>query len=423
MSKKKYLSRLCDTELQLALKSAGAVLIEGAKWCGKTSTANNAAKSVVYMQDPDNTQSYQVMADTKPSLLLKGNNPRLIDEWQVAPVLWDAVRFEVDKRAERGLFILTGSAVPPENVTAHTGTGRISRMIMRPMSLFESLESNGQISIGALFNGKQKETDAISDLTIEQIAFLICRGGWPASIGQEKETALRMARDYVEAIIHQDISRVDNIEKNPERVRLLLRSLARNISTTANYQTIKQDIEATDISISDKTISTYINALRRIFVVEDINAWSPSLRSKTAIRTSEKRHFVDPSLATAVMRINPEGVLADFEYFGFLFESLCTRDIRIYAQANDADVFHYRDKTGLEADLIIRQRNGKWAAIEIKLGNKQIEEAAQNLLTLRAKIDEEKMGKDAFLMIVTGGQYAYQRNDGIWVVPIGCLRD
>lgn len=423
MSKKKYLSRLCDTELQLALKSAGAVLIEGAKWCGKTSTANNAAKSVVYMQDPDNTQSYQAMADTKPSLLLKGNNPRLIDEWQVAPVLWDAVRFEVDKRAERGLFILTGSAVPPENVTAHTGTGRISRMIMRPMSLFESLESNGQISLGALFNGKQKETEAISDLTIEQIAFLICRGGWPASIGQEKETALRMARDYVEAIIHQDISRVDNIEKNPERVRLLLRSLARNISTTANYQTIKQDIEATDISISDKTISNYINALRRIFVVEDINAWSPSLRSKTAIRTSEKRHFVDPSLATAVMRINPEGVLADFEYFGFLFESLCTRDIRIYAQANDADVFHYRDKTGLEADLIIRQRNGKWAAIEIKLGNKQIEEAAQNLLTLRAKIDEEKMGKDSFLMIVTGGQYAYQRNDGIWVVPIGCLRD
>ena len=423
MSKKKYLSRLCDTELQLALKSAGAVLIEGAKWCGKTSTANNAAKSVVYMQDPDNTQSYQVMADTKPSLLLKGNNPRLIDEWQVAPVLWDAVRFEVDKRAERGLFILTGSAVPPENVTAHTGTGRISRMIMRPMSLFESLESNGLISIGALFNGKQKETDAISDLTIEKIAFLICRGGWPASIRQERETALRMARDYVEAIIHQDISRVDNIEKNPERVRLLLRSLARNISTTANYQTIKQDIEATDISISDKTISTYINALRRIFVVEDINAWSPSLRSKTAIRTSEKRHFVDPSLATAVMRINPEGVLADFEYFGFLFESLCTRDIRIYAQANDADVFHYRDKTGLEADLIIRQRNGKWAAIEIKLGNKQIEEAAQNLLALSAKIDEEKMGKDSFLMIVTGGQYAYQRNDGIWVVPIGCLRD
>lgn len=423
MSKKAYLPRLCDAELQLALQSSGAVLVEGAKWCGKTSTASKAAASVVYMQDPDNTQAYQAMADTKPSLLLKGNNPRLIDEWQVAPVIWDAVRFEVDKRAERALFILTASAVPPESVIAHTGTGRISRFTMRPMSLFESLESNGQISLRALFNGKQEITDAVSELTIEKIAFVLCRGGWPASIGQKTETGLRMARDYVEAIIHQDVSSVDNIEKNPERVRLLLRSLARNISTTATYQTIKQDIEATDTSISDKTISSYINALRRIFVVEDVPAWSPSLRSKSAIRTTEKRHFVDPSLATAVMRINPEGVLADFEYFGFLFEALCTRDLRIYAQANDADVFHYRDKTGLEADLIVRLRDGRWAAIEIKLGNKQIEEAATNLLALRAKIDDEKMGKDSFLMIVTGGQYAYQRKDGIWVVPIGCLRD
>lgn len=423
MSKKSYLPRLCDAELQLALQSAGAVLIEGAKWCGKTSTASKAAASVVYMQDPDNTQAYQKMADTKPSLLLKGNTPRLIDEWQVAPVLWDAVRFDIDKRAERGLFILTGSAVPPENATAHTGTGRISRFTMRPMSLFESLESNGQISLRALFGGQQLITEALSELTIEKIAFVLCRGGWPASIDQKSETALRMARDYVEAIIHQDVSRVDNVEKNPERVRLLLRSLARNISTTANYQTIQQDIEATDISISDKTISSYINALRKIFVVENIPAWSPSLRSKSAIRTTEKRHFVDPSLATAVMRLNPEGVLADFEYFGFLFESLCTRDIRIYAQANDADVFHYRDKTGLEADLIVRLRDGRWAAIEIKLGNKQIEEAASNLLALRAKVDDDKMGKDSFLMIITGGQYAYQRKDGIWVVPIGCLRD
>jgi len=423
MSKNSYLSRLCDTELQLALQSSGAVLIEGAKWCGKTSTASKAAGSVVYMQDPDNTQAYQAMADTKPSLLLKGENPRLIDEWQVATVLWDAVRFEVDQRAERGLFILTGSAVPPENVTAHTGTGRISRFTMRPLSLFESLESNGEISLGALFNGKQKDTGAVSELTIEKIAFVLCRGGWPASIKQQGATALRMARDYVEAIINQDISRVDNVEKNPERVRLLLRSLARNISTTANYQTIKQDIEATDISISDKTISSYINALRRIFVVEDLPAWAPSLRSRLAIRSTEKRHFVDPSIATAVMRINPEGVLADFEYFGFLFEALCTRDVRIYAQANDADVFHYRDKNGLEADIIVRLRDGRWAAIEVKLGNKQIEEAAKNLLLLRSKIDEEKMGKASFLMIITGGQYAYQRKDGIWVVPIGCLRN
>lgn len=423
MSKKPYLSRLCDAELKLALQSAGAVLIEGAKWCGKTSTAGKAARSIVYMQDPDNTKAYQAIADTKPSLLLKGETPRLIDEWQVAPVLWDAVRFEVDQRAERGQFILTGSAVPPDNVTAHTGTGRISRLMMRPMSLFESLESNGQISLRALFDGTQADNASLSDLSIEKIAHVLCRGGWPASIDLKGVPALRMAMDYVEAIINQDVSRVDGVEKNPERVRLLLRSLARNISTTANYQTIKKDIEATDVSISDKTIGTYINALRRIFVVDDLPAWAPSLRSKTAIRTTAKRHFVDPSIATSVMRTNPEGILKDFEYFGFLFEALCTRDIRIYAQANDGDVFHYRDKSELEADLIVRLRDGRWAAIEVKLGNKQIEDAAENLLALKAKIDEEKMGKSSFMMIITGGEYAYCRKDGIWVVPIGCLKD
>lgn len=423
MSKKTYLPRLCDAELKLALQSIGAVLIEGAKWCGKTSTAAKVAKSIIYMQDPDNSISYQQMADTKPSLLLNGATPRLIDEWQVAPVLWDAVRFQVDQRVEKGQFILTGSAVPPENVTAHTGTGRISRLMMRPMSLFESNESNGEISLKSLFDGQQKDTFAESKLTIEKIAFLVCRGGWPASIYLEGIPALRMARDYVEAIINQDISRIDNVEKNSERVRLLLRSLARNIATIANYQTIKDDIEATDISISDKTIAAYINALRRIFVIEDLPAWAPSLRSKTAIRTSEKRHFVDPSIATAVMRTNPEGILADFEYFGFLFEALCTRDIRIYAQVNDGDVFHYRDKSGLEADLIVRLRDGRWAAIEVKLGQKQIDAAAENLLALNAKIDVEKMGKASFLMIITGGQFAYQRKDGVWVVPIGCLKD
>ena len=423
MSKKAYLARLCDAELKFALQSSGAVLIEGAKWCGKTSTASKAAESMVFMQDPDNASSYHAMSDTKPSLLLKGATPRLIDEWQVAPILWDAVRFQVDQRTERGQFILTGSAVPPENETAHTGTGRISRLKMRPMSLYESKESSGQISLRALFEGNQIDDGVMSELTIEKIAYVLCRGGWPASIDIEELPSLRMAMDYVEAIINQDVSRVDGVEKNPERVRLLLRSLARNIATTATYQTIKEDVEATDISISDKTINTYINALRRIFVVEDLPAWAPSLRSKTAIRTTEKRHFVDPSIATAVMRINPEGVLSDFAYFGFLFESLCTRDVRVYAQANDGDVFHYRDKSGLEADLIVRLHDGRWAAIEVKLGNKQIEEAALNLLALKSKIDEEKMGNAAFLMIITGGLTAYQRKDGVWVVPIGCLKD
>jgi uncharacterized protein len=422
MNEKPYLLRLCDKELQLALQSSGAVLIEGAKWCGKTRTASNAAKSILYMQDPDNTASYQAMADTKPSLLLKGEIPRLIDEWQMAPVLWDAVRFEVDKSGNAGQFILTGSAVPTDNVTAHTGTGRFSRLLMRPMSLFESNESNGTVSLGELFDGNQT-IEAMSDLTIEKIAFVLCRGGWPASVGKNETSALRMSRDYIEAVINHDVSRVDDVEKNPERVRLLLRSLARNVSTLASIQTIKNDIEATDISISDKSISLYLNALRRIFVVEDLPAWLPSMRSKTAIRTSSKRHFVDPSIATAVLRTNPDGLLNDFKTFGFLFESLCTRDIRIYAQAIDGDVFHYRDKSGLESDLIVRLKDGRWAAIEVKLGNKQIEEAAQNLLALKAKIDEDKMGQASFLMIVTGGQYAYCRNDGVLVVPFGCLRD
>jgi len=423
MKKKNYLLRLCDVELQMALKSSGAVLIEGAKWCGKTSTATHASESVVYLQDPDHAKAYQAIADTKPSLLLKGTTPRLLDEWQVAPVLWDAVRFEVDQRTEPGQFILTGSAVPMESETAHTGTGRISRIKMRTMSLFESKESNGQISLSALFDEKQENIGALSDLTIEKMAFILCRGGWPASISIEGIPACRMAIDYVEAIINQDVSRVDNVEKNPERVRLLLRSLARNISTTSTFQTIRKDMEATDIGLSDKTIQTYMNALRRIFVIEDLPAWAPSLRSKTAIRTSEKRHFVDPSIATAVLRTNPNGILADFTFFGFLFEALCTRDIRIYAQAIDGDVFHYRDKSGLEADLIVRLRDGRWAAIEVKLGTRQIEDAAKNLLTLKSKINEESMGKESFLMILTGGQYAYQRKDGIWIVPIGCLKN
>jgi len=421
MNKDQYLPRICDSELQNVLTAMGAVLIEGAKWCGKTSTAANVAKSTLFMQDPDNAPSYQQMADTKPSLLLKGDNPRLIDEWQMSPVLWDAVRYEVDQRGQTGQFILTGSAVPADNLTAHTGTGRFARILMRPMSLYESKESNGTVSLADLFDGKT-DIDGMSDLSIEQIAFVLCRGGFPATIGKPDKTALRMSVDYVEAIINQDISRVDGVEKNPNRVRLLLRSLARNIATTASMQTILKDVESTEISISDKTFSAYYNALRRIFVIETMPAWSPSLRSKTSIRTSPKHHFVDPSIATAVMRINPAGVLKDFEYFGFLFEALCARDIRIYAQNNDGDVFHYRDKNDLEADMIVQLRDGRWGAIEVKLGNDLIEQAAENLLKLKEKIDTDKMREPSFLMVLTGGQFAYRRKDGVLIVPIGCLK-
>ena len=417
-----YLPRICDTELQNALATMGAVLIEGAKWCGKTTAASNIARSTLFMQDPDNARSYHEMADTKPSLLLKGETPRLIDEWQMSPVLWDAVRFEIDKRRSTGQFILTGSAVPVDNVTAHTGTGRFARILMRPMSLYESRESNGTVSLAGLFDEKY-DIESVSDLSIEQIAFAICRGGFPATIGKSDTTALRMSVDYVEAIINHDISRVDGVEKNPNRVRLLLRSLARNIATTASAQTILKDIESAETTISDKTFGVYYNALRRIFVVETMPAWSPSLRSKTAIRTSSKHHFVDPSIATAVMRINPTGVLHDFEYFGFLFEALCARDVRIYAQNNDGDVFHYRDKSGLEADMIVALRDGRWGAVEVKLGNRQIEQAAENLLKLKEKINAEKMREPSFLMVLTGGQYAFRRKDGVFIVPIGCLKN
>ena len=373
------------------------------------------------MQDPDKTASYLAAADTKPSLLLNGETPRLVDEWQMAPVLWDAVRFEVDKRNKLGQFILTGSAVPSDNVVAHTGTGRISRLLMRPMSLFESKDSNGSVSLKDLFEGKE-DIAASSDLTVEKIAYLICRGGWPAAVSQKETIALKMAANYVESVINMDVQRVDGIEKNPERVRKLLRSLARNISTMASGQTIMADMKSDDAGISEKTLTGYLNALRRIFVVEDSPAWMPSLRSKTAIRTSPKRNFVDPSIATSVMRTNAGGLLDDFETFGFMFESLCTRDMRIYSQANDGAIFHYRDKNNLESDMISSLRDGRWAPIEVKLGNRQIDEAAKNLLSLKSKIDTKKMGAPSFLMVITGGEFAYRRDDGVFVVPIGCLK-
>jgi predicted AAA+ superfamily ATPase len=416
-----YLSRISDKLLKHLLESTGAVLVEGAKWCGKTQSSLQAANSVVYMQDPDEGPGYLAMADTKPSLLLEGESPLLLDEWQMAPVLWDAVRFAVDKRGLMGQFILTGSASPGDNITAHSGTGRIARMQMRPMSLYESNESNGKVSLKDLFNGNI-DIGAKSTLTIEQIAQAICRGGWPAAVASGKQSS-QLAINYIDAVINLDVQRVDGVEKDPEKVRVLLQSLARNISTMATARTIMEDMQANEASITDKTINSYLNALRRIFVIEDVPAWQPSLRSKTAIRTANKRQFVDPSIATAAMRTNAKGILRDFETFGFLFESLCTRDLRVYAQVNDGGIFHYKDKSELESDLIIKLNDGRWAAVEVKLGNKQIEEAAVNLIKLSQKVDIQKMNPPSFLMVLSGGQVAYKRPDGVLVVPIGCLKD
>ncbi len=422
--KDEYKPRIADAILQERLETVGAVLIEGAKWCGKTRTSMEHSKSQLFMQNPDKRIAYLQAADTKPSLLLKGETPRLLDEWQSAPVLWDAVRYAVDMRCEVGQFILTGSAVPRDNVVKHTGTGRISRMTMRTMSLFESRESNGEVSLTDLFAGKT-EIDAMSSLTVEEIAVAIVRGGWPASVGHSEKVAFRHAIDYVEAVINQDVSEIDDIQKNPARVRALMHSLARNVSTLATIKTLHKDIAQGDTgdSLSEKTISQYLSALERIFVIDNIAAWNPSLRSKSAIRTSPKRQFVDPSIATAVMRLTPERLLDDFYYFGFLFESLCARDLKIYTDAIDGQLFHFRDSSGLECDAVIVLNDGRWAPVEVKLGAKQIDEAAEHLLKIRNKINTDKMKEPSFMMILTGGELAYQRKDGVFVVPIGCLKN
>jgi predicted AAA+ superfamily ATPase len=418
---RKYLRRIADDVLTTALEASGAVLIEGPKWCGKTRTAAERAASKLLMQDPDYTESYLKAADAKPSLLLRGSTPRLIDEWQMAPVLWDAVRFAVDQRGENGQFILTGSAVPKDNAVQHTGTGRISRLLMRTMTLLESMESSGDISLSALFDGKC-DGDGFSSLTIEKLAFALTRGGWPASIGEQESVALKRVYDYVDAVINIDVSRVDGVEKSPFRVRALMRSLARNVSTMANMTTIRNDIAGDEDMISEKTIASYLNALRRIYVVEDLPAWNPAMRSKTALRTSPKHHFTDPSIAAAILRATPDSLLNDFNTFGLLFESLCIRDLRVYAQAIDGEVFHYRDKSGLEADAIVHLKDGRWGAIEVKMGVKEIETASENLKTLRQKVNVDKMREPSFLMVLTATDVAYRRADGVYIAPIGSLR-
>ena len=422
MAERMYFPRIYDGLVNEKLSYSGALLIEGPKWCGKTWTGKHAAKSVLYMQDPDKGAGYMELSRTMPSRLLKGEKPRLIDEWQEAPVLWDAVRFDVDQTGEWGQYILTGSATPrDDNKPKHTGTGRIARLRMRPMTLFESMESVGSVSLRQFFEG-QEDVEGESQLDIPDLAKVICRGGWPEAVAK-RQTSAQIARNYVDAVVNVDVQKVDGVERNPYRVRQLLRSYARNISTMASLTTVLADIQANDVAFSDTTMYGYVNALRRIFLIEDIPAWKPSLRSKAAIRTSEKRQFVDPSIATAVLRANVDSILDNFNYFGFLFESLVARDLRVYAQAVDGEIFHYRDKDNLEADLVIRLNDDRWAAVEVKLGSKEIEDGAKHLIELRNKVDTSKVGEPSFLMVVTGGQFAYRRNDGVFVVPIGCLRD
>lgn len=420
-----YLPRVTDKLLEDRLVSKGAILIEGPKWCGKTTTAKEFSNSLLSMDRPDMTKQYQDMAQINPQILLEGETPRIIDEWQIAPNLWNAVRYEVDQRKEMGQFILTGSAVPLDlDNFFHTGTGRISRLKMRTMSLFESQESNGRVSLSKLFEGAVPSGK--SQTTIEELAFWICRGGWPQSVKLANKPALFQAIDYHEAIISQDISRVDNVSRDKEKARRLLRSYARHVGSQTSYEAIRQDMLSNDIGTFDeKTLYSYVDALTKIFVIEDSPAWNPNLRSKVAIRTTDTRYFVDPSIAAASLGVGPKDLINDLNTMGFLFENLAIRDLRVYADSLFGNVYHYRDSSNLECDAVVHLRNGSYGLIEIKLGgDTHIETGAKTLLNLASKIDHEKMKEPSFLMVLCGiAPFAYKRKDGVLVVPISCLKD
>ena len=424
-----YRNRIADKLLAQELEGMGAVLIKGPKWCGKTTTAERIAKSVIYIDDPYAAELNIRTSEVNPSLLLEGETPRLIDEWQIAPKLWDAVRFAVDRRKADGQFILTGSSVPideeDENKIKHTGTGRIAQITMRPMSSWEAGDSNGSVSLSSLFDGNL-DIQGINDKNIDDIAFYVCRGGWPRATLQSREIALRRAYDYYDAIVNADIHRVDKTQRSTERTKLLMRSYARMQGSQTSLTMIRDDMKANDSpTLDDRTVFSYIQALKKLFVIEDMPAWNPNLRSKTAIRTSDTRYFVDPSIAAASLGIGPNALVRDLNTFGLLFETLCIRDLRVYATALDGSVSHYRDKNGLECDAVVHLRNGEYGLVEIKLGGETlINQGVRSLLSLASKIDTDKMPKPSFMMVLTAtGRYAIKREDGVLEVPVCCLKD
>lgn len=420
-----YKQRVSDRLLQRKVSGKGAVLIEGPKWCGKTTSAKQIAKSILDLGDSTILRRSRQLIELSPQTLLEGESPRLVDEWQALPPIWDSIRSEVDRRAEPAQFILTGSSVLPEaEETIHSGTGRFGHIRMRTMSLYESGESSGSVSLNDLFGNKEFDVRE-NTMTLNDIAYLTCRGGWPWATLISKETALDQAFDYVDSVTNSDIQRVDKVKRSPERARLLLRSYARNLSQQVPISTIRKDMMSNDTSTLDEdTIADYINAFKKLFVIEDLVAWNPNIRSKAAIRTSNTRHFVDPSIGTAALGLGPEDLVNDLQSFGLFFEDFVVRDLRVYAEALDGNLYHYRDSNGLECDAVLHKRNGSYALMEIKLGGTdRIDEGAGSLLALSANIDTGKMPAPSFMaVIVAVGQYAYRRKDGVYVIPIGCLK-
>lgn len=427
-----YKPRVADQMLADLLDACGCVLIKGSKWCGKSTTAEQVAKSVVYMADPADGPRNVQLAQSTPKFLLQGETPRLIDEWQVVPTLWDAIRGEVDRRRSVGQFIITGSAVPADRTKiVHTGTGRIAPLVMRTMSLWESGDSSGELSLASLFE-QPEQLLSESKIDIEQLAYLVCRGGWPLSIlTTNTKASLKQAKIYYDGVVgtgngdESDISRADGVRRSPDRVKRLMRSLSRNLGSQASLDTIYQDMIVNDKESLDKdTIASYISALKLIFVVEDMPAWNPNLRSKTAIRTADTRYFVDPSIATAALGLGPKDLINDLETFGLFFETMAVRDLRVYGDVLGGTVYHYRDKNNLECDAVLHLENGNYGLIEIKLGGEDdIENGATVLKELAGKIDTTRMKNPSFMMVLVGlGRYAYRREDGVYVVPIGCLK-
>lgn len=418
-----YRKRIADIVLAEMLTYCGAVEIRGPKWCGKSTTAEQHARSVVYLQDLRTRERNVLLAKNAPDIFLRGDTPRLIDEWQEVAFIWDQIRFEVDKRNAMGQFILTGSATPlDEDAYSHSGIGRIIPMRMRTMSLYESGDSTGEVSLRALFDG-DPEIGILHETGLEEYAYLLCRGGWPGIFSVSRNSALKLPRNFYEGLVHDDINRVFKNKKNPDRLRQIMRVYARMVSSQASLETLADDLKANEsISIDRRTVSSYIEALKRLYVVEEMPAWNPNLRSKTAVRTVSTRHFTDPSIACAALGIGPEDLIHDMKTFGLLFESMCVRDLRVYAQVLDGEIYHYRDSSGLEADAVVHLRNGKWGAVEIKLRSEDsVDEGAGNLLKLAEKVDQHKMNAPSFLMVLTATEFAYRREDGVYVVPVGCL--
>lgn len=423
-----YVKRIIDKEIKKKLAVMGAVVIKGPKWCGKTTSAKKISKSVIEMQNPEMAENYMELAATKPSLLLEGEKPRLIDEWQIAPTLWNAVRYDVDKTGRKGQYILTGSATPNDinDKYLHSGVGRFSFINMKPFSLYESNESNGKISLKDIFDKKVNIDGIRSELTYEKLAYALCRGGWPASLGLDEENALEISKSYIDVLCESDISKVDNISRNPRLARTILRAYSRQISTIDSDKTLYEDVMSNYAEVTERTIIEYLHALERLYIIEEIDSWNPNIRSKTAIRSSKKKTMVDPSLAVAALGVSPKDLMLDINTFGLLFENLVDRDLSIYVNGIGGYIEHYRDRYGLECDSVIHLNDGRYGLIEVKLGSmKGIKEAEEHLLKLKSLIEKnKKMRKPEFLMIVTGiTDIAYTTNNDIMVVPIGCLKD